>query len=77
MKDVYAFLPIPLIQSRLPLLPSPLLLLADARKLERLFDDEFMVGWLRWNSWLARLLERGEERYSKMRASDIVDINGE
>lgn len=30
-----------------------------------------MVGWLWWEDWLARLLEWGGERYSKMRASDI------
>ena len=35
-------------------------------------DEEYMVGWLSRDAWLPRLLERGAERYSMMRASDIV-----
>ena len=30
-----------------------------------------------WLVWLSRLPERGEERYSKMRASDIVIFGSE
>ena len=77
----YSFLPNPLIQSMLPLLPSPPLPLRDARKLDRLVDDEacdeLLTGWLLWEDATLppRLLERGEEeRYSKMRASDMSDV---
>lgn len=31
-----------------------------------------MFEWWSWDAWLPRLLERGAERYSRMRASDIV-----
>ena len=47
----------------------------DARTSERLFcDAEDAVVWLWWEAWPLRLLERGAERYSKMRASDIVAL---
>lgn len=69
----------PLIQLRLPLLLSPPLLLTGARTSEWLFDvegEDSIIGWLWWNAWVPRLLERGEQRYSKMRASDIVAVDG-